>query len=260
MVSLAHVLTAAGTASSGAPSAALAAAAVLVLVQVLVPQARRRVSPGSAWFRSLAGGLAVAYVFARLLPDLARTAAAVPDDRPGGLLGLLEDHAFLVALAGLLAYYAVLDRAQDQDRRERRARGGVPTPWPFWAGGALYLVFNLFVGYLLVHQVRPGPTELVLYTVALAARYLTGEIALRDQDPRVYDRLGRWVLAAATLAGWGIGAAIDLGDAAVSVFSALLAGSIILTALKQQLPSSGRARFPVFVGACVPFAALLVVL
>lgn len=245
---------------SGLPLAALAAAGALMLVQLLVPQVCRRVSPGSAWFQSLAGGLAVAYVFARLLPDLAASATAAPADLPGGLLGLLADHAFLVALAGLLAYYAVLDWAQDQDRREQRAQGGIPTPWPFWVSGALYLVFNLFVGYLLVQQVRPGPMELVLYTVALSGRYLVGEIALRNQDPRVYDRLGRWILAAAVLAGWGIGVAIDLGDAAVSVFSALLVGSIILTSLKQQLPGSGRVRFPVFAGTCVAFTALLLAL
>ena len=252
--------TAADTTGSSLPLAALVAAAALMLVQVLVPLVRRRVSPGSARFQSLAGGLAVAYVFARLLPDLAKPATAARADLPGGLFGLLEDHAFLVALAGLLLYFAVLDWAQDQDRREERQEGRTPTPWPFWASGVLYLVFNLFVGYLLVHQVRPGPTELVLYTVALAARYLTGEIALRDQDPRVYDRLGRWVLAAAVLVGWGIGVATDFGDAAVSVFSALLAGSIILTSLKQQLPGSGRVRLPVFGGACIAFTALLLAL
>jgi hypothetical protein len=80
---------------------------------------------------------------------------------------------------------------------------------------------------------------------------------LRDQDPRVYDRWGRWVLAVAVLAGWGAGAVVDLGDAAVNVFSALLAGSIILTSLKQQLPGSGRLDFVVLGGACIAFTALL---
>ncbi|MCZ2805025.1 hypothetical protein O2W18_07935 [Modestobacter sp. VKM Ac-2983] len=250
------MLTAAQATGSGVPLAALAAAGALVLVQLLVPRVRRRVSPRSARFQSLAGGLAIAYVFARLLPDLAQPAAGASQ----GLLGLLAGHPFLVALAGLLLYYAVLDWAQDQDAREQRQRGRVPTPWPFWASGALYVVFNLVVGYLLVHQVRPGPTELALYTVALSARYLTGEIALRDQDPRAYDRLGRWVLAAAVLAGWGIGATVDLGDAVVRVFSALLAGSIVLTSLKQQLPGSGGAHFPVLGGACIGFTALLLAL
>ncbi|MQA31971.1 hypothetical protein [Modestobacter roseus] len=244
--------TAAPMTDSGTPLATLAAAGVLVLVQLLVPRAREAISPGSAWFQSVAGGLGLAYVFARLLPDLAQPATA-----DQGLLGVLTRHSFLVALAGLLLYYAVLDWAQDRDRREQRRQGHPPTPWPFWASGALYLVFNLFVGYLLVHQVRPGPAELALYTVALSARYLTGEISLRDEDPRAYDRWVRWALAAAVLVGWGVGLAVDLGDAAVRVFSALLSGSIVLTSLKQQLPASGRAHVPVLGAACLAFTALL---
>ncbi|OMQ16525.1 hypothetical protein A7K94_0201830 [Modestobacter sp. VKM Ac-2676] len=251
------MLTAAQATGTGLPLAALAAAGVLVVLQLLVPRVREWVSPGSAWFQSVAGGLGVAYVFARLLPDLAQPAAAAG---ASGVLGLLAEHPFLVALAGLLAYYAVLDWAQDRDRQERRRQGSTPTPWPFWASGALYLVFNLFVGYLLVHQVRPGPAELALYTIALSARYLTGEISLRDQDPRAYDRLVRWVLAGAVLVGWGIGVTVDLGDAVVRISSALLAGSIVLTSLQQQLPGSGRVRFPVLGGACLAFTALLLVL
>lgn len=252
--------TAVESSTSGLPMAALAAAVALALVQLLVPELRRRVSPRSARFQSFAGGLAVAYVFARLLPDLAGPGTTSAADSPDGLLGALDRHPFLVALAGLLIYYAVLDGAQDEDRREQRERGGTPTPWPFWAATGLYLVFDVFVGYLLVHQVRPGATELALYTVALSARYLAGEVALRDQDPRAYDRVARWVLAAAVLAGWCLGVAVDLGDPAVRVFSALLAGSIILTGLKQQLPGTARVHFPVFAGACLAFAALLLAL
>ncbi|WP_249522893.1 hypothetical protein [Modestobacter marinus] len=254
------MLSAAQATGSGVPVAALAAAGALVVVQLLVPRVRRRVSPRSAVFQSLAGGLAIAYVFARLLPDLAQPAAAASAGPGQGLLGLLAERPFLVALGVLLLYYAVLDAAQDADRREQQREGSTPTPWPFWASGALYLVFNLFVGYLLVHQVRPGPTELVLYTIALSSRYLVGEIALRDQDPRAYDRLGRWVLAAAVLVGWGLGIAVDLGDAAVRVFSVRPAGSIVLTSLKQQLPGSGQAHFPVLAGACIAFTALLLAL
>ena len=46
-------------------------------------------------------------------------------------------------------------------------------------------------------------------------------------------------------------------DAAVSVLYALLAGSIILTSLKQQLPGSGRLDFLVLGGACIAFTVLL---
>ena len=42
--------------------------------------------------------------------------------------------------------------------------------------------------------------------------------------------------------------------------SALLAGSIVLTGLKQQLPGTARVSFPLFAAACAVFTALLLAL
>ena len=242
------------------PLTALAAAGVLVAVQILVTRLGDSVSLRSRRFQSLSGGLAVAYVFARLLPHLASSSAGPAGGSGTGVLALLQAHPFLVALAGLLAWFAVLEWAQSRDRDEEGGQGGGSVPWPFWASVALYLVFNGFVGYLLVHQIRPGPVELALYTIAISARYVTGELSLRRQDPHSYDRVVRWLLAAAVLVGWATGAALDVPAAVLNPLSALLTGSIILTSLHQQLPSPARASLPVFACSCISFAALLLLL
>ena len=242
------------------PLTALVAAGVLVAVQILVTRLGGRVSLRSPRFQSLAGGLAVAYVFARLLPHLA-SSSAEPARHPGsGVLALLQAHPFVVALAGLLAWFGVLEWAQHRDRRQTGSHGAAGIPWPFWTSVALYLVFNGFVGYLLVHQIRPGLVELALYTVAISARYVTGELSLRRQDPQSYDRVVRWLLGAGVLVGWAIGAALDVPAAVLNPLSALLTGSIILTSLHQQLPSPAHASFGVFGSSCIAFAALLLLL
>lgn len=230
----------------------LAAAVALVVVQLLVSRLRSLVSPSSGHFLSVAGGVGVAYVFARLLPELGR-AATVAETATGGVLLVLQRHAFLVALAGFLIYYQALGGAQ---RRQQDADGSAAST--FWVQVLLYLVFNVFVGYLLVHQVAPGTSELWLFVAAIAARYVVGEVALREQDPSAYDRWARWLLAAAILAGWASGLAVDLGDHVVTLLSALLTGTIILSILQQQLPSSGQARPLTFVVACTGVAAVLV--
>ena len=234
--------------------ASAAAAGVLVLAQLLVPRLRALTSPSSGGFRSVAGGIGAAYVFARLLPELGRS-AAVAETATGGVLLVLQQHAFLVALAGLLVYYEVLGGAQ---RRQQEAAPDGSAPTTFWVQVSLYVVVNLFVGYLLVHQVVPGTSELWLFAAAIVARYVVGEVALREQDPSAYDRWARWLLAGALVAGWASGRAVDLGDHVVSLLSALLTGTIVLTVLQQQLPASGQARPVVFVVACVGFATVLV--
>lgn len=244
---------------TGLPLAALVAAGVLIAAQLLVTQLRGDVSPSSGRFRSIAGGLAVGYVFARLLPQLAASSTSTSTE-PGRALELLQRHPFLVALVGLLAWFAVLDLAQHSCRYEQDRGEPSRIPWPFYASVALYFVFNLFVGYLLVHQIRPGLTELALYTIALSARYVVGEFALRAQDPHAYDRVVRWLLAAGVFLGWAAGAALDLPSAVLSPLSALLTGSIILTSLHQQVPAPGRARFTVFGSTCIAYTALLLLL
>lgn len=231
----------------------LAAAAALAVAQVVVSRLRSWTSPSSGRFRSVAGGVGVAYVFARLLPELGRT-AAVAETATGGVLLVLQRHAFVVALAGLLLYYLVLGGA----RRRQQDASAEAAPSTFRVQVALYAVVNVLVGYLLVHQVTPGPGELWLFVAAITARYVVGEVALREQDPPAYDRWARWLLATAVLVGWAGGRAVDLGDHVVALLSALLAGTIVLTILQQQLPTSGQARPLPFVLACTGFAAVLV--
>lgn len=244
----------------GVPLTALVAAGALVAVQILVARLGGSVSLRSRRFQSLAGGLAVAYVFARLLPHLASSSDADARGSRSDVLALLQDHPFLVALAGLLAWFAVLDWAQDRDRRQQDGHGEVRIRWSFWTSVALYFVFNGFVGYLLVHQIRPGLAELAVYTVAISARYVTGELSLRRQDPQAYDRVVRWLLAAGVLVGWATGVALDVPAAVLNPLSALLTGSIILTSLHQQLPSPAQANFPIFGSACIAFTTLLLLL
>lgn len=129
----------AATAQTGVPLAALVAAAVLMGVQVLVTRVRGAVSPRSIRFRSVAGGLAVGYVFARLLPQLAVSSTA-GSTSTGGALGVLQRHPFLVALAGLLLWFAVLDLSQQSSRREHDRAARRQVDWPFACAALLLLL------------------------------------------------------------------------------------------------------------------------
>jgi len=82
------------------------AAVTLALVHVLAGKLRFLEGiPRSRWL-SLAGGISVAYVFARLLPELAEAQERLGESA-GGVLARLEHHAYLLALAGLAIFYGV---------------------------------------------------------------------------------------------------------------------------------------------------------
>jgi hypothetical protein len=75
----------------------------------------------------------------------------------------------------------------------------------------------------------------------------------RKQD----DRFGRWLLAGAVLAGFGLGAATEVRRPVVAALLGFLAGGTILNVLKEELPEERASRFRAFVLGGPAYTAVL---
>lgn len=241
---------------------ALAAAVGLALVHFFAGRLRSvERFPRDRWL-SLAGGVSVAYVFLHLLPELAQgqehlRAAA------GTVLGMAERHVYLAALLGLAVFYG-LDRLALASRREYRGEGegreegaDRTSPGVFWLHMASFTLYNALIGYLLVHRDDDSVGNLALFFVAMALHFAVNDDALREHHKHQYHRAGRWILAAAVLAGWAVGAFTTIAEAAVAVLVAFLAGGIILNVLKEELPDERRSRFWALAAGMAGYTALL---
>jgi zinc transporter ZupT len=233
---------------------ALAAASLFAAVHVLSPALYRLGHLPRAWWVSAAGGTSVAYVFLHLLPDLARHERALAETHSGELV-------YVLALAGLAAFYG-LERGVRIDRpRDRAPPPGAEADGTFWVHLGAFAVYNLLVGYLLLHRGETTLPGLVLYAVALALHLVTVDLGLRHDHVHVYDRLGRWILAGSVLAGAGLSGLVTLPDQAVIALSSVLAGAILLNVLKEELPESRESRFlPFAAGAAIYSVPLLLIL
>ena len=173
--------------------APIAAALLLAVVHRVAPYLHvLRVTPRSVWL-SLAGGVSVAYVFVHLLPELAAGQAAVSravggsdGGTEGGALLYAERHVYLVALAGLAAFYG-LDKLAYRARGQR-AEGEAPArddgpageaepdatagAGVFWVHMGAFGLYNLLVGYLLVRAERRAGTGLPLFAIAMALHFV----------------------------------------------------------------------------------------
>lgn len=204
--------------------------------------------PRSRWL-SGAGGAAVAYVFLHLLPELA---AAHQTSGVGSSRAY-----FLIALAGLVALYGV----------ERRVRlsGGKGTPRDTGAGvfrlhvGSMAL-YSLVVGYLLVQRGEAGRIGLLLYGAAMGLHVLSSDFGMQLDHPRGYDRVARWILAAAILLGWLAGWLLQVPRPMVDALYAFLAGGVVLNVMKEELPEERRSRFGAFLAGVLSYGALLLAL
>jgi len=254
----------------GVPAfAAWVAVAPLVVVHIVTPFLRfLEGSPRSMWL-SIAGGVSVAYVFVHLLPELAageeQVGRAVRDT------AFAEHHVYLIALLGLATFYG-LDRMAKTSRSQRQgapvlggraaesaAQAGT-SPAVFWIHMGSFAVYNALVGYLLLHREVMTLGALAFFTVAMALHFVVTDYGLNEDHKQPYRRIGRWVLVAAVVAGFLVGTATRISDAAIAVLTAFLAGGVILNVLKEEVPSERQSRFWAFAAGMAGYAALLLTL
>jgi zinc transporter ZupT len=216
------------------------------------------VVPRSRWL-SAAGGVAVAYVFLHILPELAGHQHTFAEGL-GASPATAEALVYLTALAGLSVFYGLERRAAVY--RARRAEPGgdearAEEERIFRLHIGSFALYNLLIGYLLLHREETGPWSLAAYFVAMALHFVTTDFGLRLDHRQRYDRVVRWVLVAAVLAGWGLGAATTIPPVAIGFAFAFLAGAVVLNVLKEELPEHRRSRFWPFLLGAGGYAALL---
>ena len=212
--------------------------------------------PRSRWL-SAAGGVSVAYVFVHILPDLAGEQQTL-QEAAGESFSFLEYHVYLVALAGLGVFYG-LERAVKASRRRTGVKGwpGATDTGIFWLHISSFSLYNALIGYLLLHREQPGLQSLLLYAFAMAVHFVVNDHGLREDHKEPYHHLGRWILAAAVLAGWVVGVAGDVSEAVLAVLFAFLAGGVMLNVLKEELPEERQSRFWAFAFGASAYAAIL---
>lgn len=210
--------------------------------------------PRSVWL-SAAGGVSVAYVFVHVLPELAAHQREVLARLEGGGIGaLIETHVYVLALLGLMLFYGL-----DRMIRLSRSRKGEYPAGIFWTHLGAFALYNLLVGYLLVHREDQSLAGLALYGFALGLHFVINDQALRAHHGKLYRRLGKWPLAAAPLFGWLAGTLTEISPLWLSALFALLAGSIVLNVLKEELPEDRESRFSAFAAGAGIYALLLLV-
>lgn len=225
---------------------ALALALVhLVAVRVVFDrdEPRRRVL-------SLAAGVSVSYVFVHLLPEIGRVRREIAPTTG-------EHHVYVVALLGFVVYYGM----ERFVRCSTRFPGGVdgPSPGVFWLHLGSFGLYNVLIGYLLVHRKVPGVRSLALFALAIGLHFLVNDYGLRQHYPRRYHDRGRWALATAVLLGTALGAVTAVDRILTGTLFAFLAGGIVLNTIKEELPEERESHFwSFFVGAAV-YAGLLAV-
>lgn len=237
-------------------AATFASACLFALIHLTIHRLRMlETVPRSRWL-SMAGGVAVAYVFLHILPELSAHQETLAILSDGDVLAG-EQIVYAVALAGLAAFYGL-----ERSIKQARVRGGKDEPQgaPYRLHLASFTVYNVLLGYLLVHREESGWLSLGLYTLAIGLHFVSTDFGLLEDHRRRWHHHGRWLLVVAILGGWAVGALTAVPQVVVALLFAFLAGGIVLNVLKEELPEERQSRFGAFAGGAAAYAALLLVL
>jgi hypothetical protein len=237
----------------------LGVAAILAAVYALGAWLNESGAGERVWTRrrwvSVAAGVSVAYVFVDVLPELAAQHQSFREAAGEGLL-FAEQRIYVLALLSFVALYGLehMVLASRERRREAAPEAADPGYWLHLGGFAAY---SALIGYLLVERAGRGPLALAVYGLAMALHFLIVDHSLREEHGRVYDHGGHWVLAASVLAGWVAGATTPLSEVVFARLFAVLAGGVVITSLRAELPGEREGRFWPF---CLGAAAYTVLL
>ena len=115
------------------------------------------------------------------------------------------------------------------------------------------------IGYLLFERVERGSIALAVYTLAMAVHFVVVSHSLAEEHGSLYRRKGHWVLAASVTAGWAIGIVVTFSEATIARLFAVLAGGVVITSLRPELPDDRTGRFWPFCLGSAAFALVLLV-
>lgn len=235
---------------------ALALAVTLAALHLAAPRIRALPFVPERYMGSFAGGLAVAYVFLHLLPELAAGNEAVGEALSDVVepSPLLELAIFLVALAGFTVFYG-LERLAD---RHGESANGTGSASVYWLHLSSFMGYNALITYTMILRVRTGLLFAILFTIAMGLHFLLTDRGLAEHYPRRFRSTGRILLAASLLVGWTLAAvAAPVSTIAVALLTALLGGSVLLNVFKEEIPSSRTSSFGWFTAGLVLYSALL---
>jgi hypothetical protein len=243
------------------PIAALVAAILLALVYALRGGAGEGRTAECFWSRrrwvSAAAGVSVAYVFVDVLPELAAHNRSIVEAAGEAELLFAEERIYVLALVSFVVLYGLehMVLSAREARRSLVEKGGSDTV--YWLHLIGFSAYSAVIGYLLVERADRGLAALVVYTLAMAIHFVIVNHSLAEEHGEAYHRSGHWWLAASVVAGWAAGAMTPLSGIAFARLFAVLAGGVVITSLRAELPEEREGRFLPFCAGAVVFALLL---
>jgi len=218
---------------------------------------------------SFGAGATASYVFVRMLPELEEAGTVFVSETVDRGLPAPELRIYTAALIGFVLFYG-LENLVSWSRQEREEAAAETAPAEREGREWSSPVFLLHVGgfafyawlvcYLMVRGISEEPLPIALYALAMGLHFVGVDHSLQREHGGAYMRVGRFVLAAAALGGWGVARLNELSRPAIITGLGLISGGVVMNSMVMELPREKDGRFWPFVAGAVSYTALLLLI
>ncbi|MCH4561033.1 hypothetical protein [Mesorhizobium jarvisii] len=200
---------------------------------------------------SFSAGVSVAYAIIYAIPELCgaresyKTAA-------GMLLPFEGKVVYFLALAGFFIFYGL-----EHLRRQSDGRTGESESANFNIQISGFVGYVWLMSYMIVYIIEESLLSIVLYSVAISFHFLALDHNLRRENGKVYDKMGRLLLAGACVVGWGTSLLLPLPEYVFALLTAFISGAVIVNSTIMELPTEKDGRFLPFLAGGALYGILL---
>jgi hypothetical protein len=202
---------------------------------------------------SFSAGMAAAYVFVHVMPELHAVRQVFAESVSVELR--YEGMAiYFLALIGFLLFYG-LDHLRARLRESAEADDEA-LAFKLHVGG--FAAYVWLMAYLLVQSLEETTVSTALYAIAIAFHFLAVDHSLRHEHGAAYERSGRFLLAGMSIFGWAVGLLVVVPMYFIALLTAFLSGAIIMNSTIMELPSERDGRFWPFIVGGVVYGLILI--
>ena len=231
---------------------------VIALVHLQVPRFRFMRKQDNLWLPASVG-VTMAYVFVDIFPHLAKVGGKLVNTEENSLHGFLGHNIYLVSLLGFAVYLGIILLVRTYRQNQSASHiTYASAPATVKVEIATLVAYNFLIGYLLAEQPTHRPEPSIIFALAMTIHLAGVDWLVRVHFTNLYDQTARFGFAAAIFAGWITGVLLEISDATLALWYALIAGGIIVIATVHEIPKIRSPREYGFfcVGAGV-FSALV---
>jgi hypothetical protein len=209
---------------------------------------------------SFAAGVGVSYVVIHLLPQIAHSQEVLRESFGWDSDSPFKYTIYVIVLLGFVISYIVfkIDEENIQNMEKRHPESLMSLR--FWSDITFFAIYNAMIGYLVLYNVYSGVFHMFIFFFAYGLHFLMNDWGLRHHYQKLYDKIGRVVLAASLFLGGVLSVFIKFPYYIVVSFEAFIAGAMILNIIKFELPADNDGSIIGFVtgitSSCILFLML----